>query len=130
MRKWAKEWGQFLGMLVAVAALYGFIRSDMAALEARIGQRFDRIDQRFSGIDQRFDGFEKRFDDRLRGMEERIAGVERRLGERIDRLETKVDRNGEAIAALEGYVRGRLGDPPSGRGGGDEPETNGDVSGA
>lgn len=42
MPEWMKDWGQFIMLLVALGGFYGFIRSEMSALEGRLGDRIDR----------------------------------------------------------------------------------------
>ena len=39
MSDWMKDWGQFIVLLLALGGFYGFIRSDMRAMEARLGAR-------------------------------------------------------------------------------------------
>ena len=41
MSDWMKEWGQFIVLLLALGGFYGFIRSDMRAMEERLGARTD-----------------------------------------------------------------------------------------
>ena len=38
---WMKDWGQFIVLLMALGGFYGFIRSDMSAMESRLGDRID-----------------------------------------------------------------------------------------
>ena len=42
MPEWMKDWGQFIMLLVALGGFYGFIRSEMSAMETRLGDRIDR----------------------------------------------------------------------------------------
>lgn len=95
--EWMKDWGQFIVLLVALGGFYGFIRSDMSAMERRLGDRIDR------------------------NAELIFANAEAisRNAEAISRNAQAISRNAEAIsrvredlAHLEGYVRGRLGDDP------------------
>lgn len=39
MPDWMKDWGQFIVLLLALGGFYGFIRSDMRAMEERLGAR-------------------------------------------------------------------------------------------
>ena len=39
MSDWMKDWGQFIVLLLALGGFYGFIRSDMRAMEERLGTR-------------------------------------------------------------------------------------------
>ena len=41
MSDWMKDWGQFIVLLLALGGFYGFIRSDMRAMEERLGARID-----------------------------------------------------------------------------------------
>ena len=41
MAGWMKDWGQFISLLLALGGFYGFIRSDMRAMEERLGARID-----------------------------------------------------------------------------------------
>ena len=41
MAGWMKDWGQFVSLLLALGGFYGFIRSDMRAMEERLGARID-----------------------------------------------------------------------------------------
>ena len=41
MSEWMKDWGQFITLLLALGGFYGFIRSDMRAMEGRLGARID-----------------------------------------------------------------------------------------
>lgn len=36
MGTWMKEWGQFIILLLALGGFYGFIRGDIARVEARV----------------------------------------------------------------------------------------------
>ena len=87
---WMKDWGQFVVLLLALGGFYGFIRSDMSAMETRLG---DRIDRNAEAITQ------------VRGE---VAQVREGLAEVREGLaEVR-----EHVAHLEGYIRGRLGDDP------------------
>ena len=81
--EWMKDWGQFIVLLVALAGFYGFIRSEMSAMERRLGDRIDRNAEAIAGNAEA-----------IAGNAEAIARVR------------------EDIAHLEGYIRGRLGDDP------------------
>ena len=80
---WMKDWGQFIVLLLALGGFYGFIRSDMSAMESRLGDRIDR-------------------------NAEAIA----RNAEAIAQVREDVAQVREDVAHLEGYIRGRLGDEP------------------
>ncbi|MDE2806517.1 MAG: hypothetical protein OXN18_15350 [Gemmatimonadota bacterium] len=80
---WMKDWGQFIVLLVALGGFYGFIQSDMNAMESRLG---DRIDRNAEPIAQ------------VRGEVAEVRG--------------EVTHLREDVAHLEGYLRGRLGDDP------------------
>ena len=81
MPKWLKEWGQFAALLAALGGFYSFIRSDMGAMEKRLGERIDGVEV-----------------------------LVRENAEDIARVREDIARVREDVAHLEGYVRGRLGD--------------------
>jgi len=81
--EWMKDGGQFIVLLVALGGFYGFIRSDMSAMETRLG---DRIARNAEAIAQ------------VRGEVAQARG--------------DVAQVREDVAHLEGYIRGRLGDDP------------------
>ena len=83
MPEWMKDWGQFIMLLVALGGFYGFIRSDMGALEGRLGDRIDRNAELIS-----------------------------RNADAISEIREDISEIREDIAHLEGYIRGRLGDEP------------------
>ena len=47
--EWMKDWGQFIVLLLALGGLYGFIRSEMSAMERRLGDRIDRNAEAIAG---------------------------------------------------------------------------------
>lgn len=85
MPGWLKEWGQFVILLAALGGFYAFIRSDLSAMENRLGERIDRNA------------------DLISENTKAIGDVR------------------EAIAHLEGYVRGRMGDDLASRTSGEAP---------
>ena len=108
---WMKDWGQFIVLLVALGGFYGFIRSDMRAMEGRLGDRIDRntelIFANADAIAQVREGLAHVREDvaEVRGG---LAEVRQGLAEvRQDIAEVRED-----VAHLEGYIRGRLGDDP------------------
>lgn len=87
---WMKDWGQFIVLLAALGGFYGFIRSDMSAMERRLG---DRIDRNTEAISQ-------------------VRGEVAQVREGLAQVRGEVAQVREDVAHLEGYVRGRLGDEP------------------
>ncbi|MCY4648259.1 MAG: hypothetical protein OXE73_15435 [Gammaproteobacteria bacterium] len=94
---WMKEWGQFIMLLAALGGFYGFIRSEMSAMETRLG---DRIDRNAELIGRNADAIA------------RNAEAISRNAEAIFHNAEAISRVREDIAHLEGYMRGRLGDEP------------------
>ena len=88
--EWMKDWGQFVMLLVALGGFYGFIRSEMSAMENRLGDRVDRNAELIS----------------------RNADAISRNAEAISRVREDLAQVREDVAHLEGYIRGRLGDDP------------------
>ena len=126
----------FLALLVVLVGLFGWQRIDMAALETRLGERFDerfiameaRFDERFIAMEARFDERFTRIDERLdrleagqSGLRERMTRLETRferleagqseLRERMARLETGQSELRERTARIEGTVAGALSRP-------------------
>ena len=94
---WMKDWGQFVMLLLALGGFYGFIRSDMSAMEGRLG---DRIDRNTEAISQ------------VRGEVAQVRGEVAQLREGLAQVREDVAQVREDVAHLEGYIRGRLGDDP------------------
>ena len=46
MKGWMKDWGQFVVLLLALGGFYGFIRSDMLAMEERLEERMQAMEER------------------------------------------------------------------------------------
>ena len=91
----------FFALLVVLVALFGWLRADMAALETRIGERFDeRIVAMETRFDERFIAMETRFDERF----DRLEAGQSELRERTSELR-------ERMARLEGTVAGALSRP-------------------
>jgi len=88
-----KDWGQFIILLMALAGCYGFIRSDMSAIESRLGGRLDRNADAISQVGEEL---------------ALLRGDVALLGGDVDLLRGDVDLLREDVAHLEGYVRGRL----------------------
>ena len=98
---WMKDWGQFIVLLVALGGFYGFIRSDMNAIESRLG---DRIDRNAEAID--------RVRGELAQVREDVAQGLAQVREDVAQVREGLARVREDVAHLEGYIRGRLGDDP------------------
>ena len=94
---WMKDWGQFIMLLVALGGFYGFIRSDMSAMESRLGARIDRnAELIFANAEA------------IARNAEAISRVREDLGQ----VREDLGQVREDVAHLEGYIRGRLGDDP------------------
>ena len=102
--EWMKDWGQFVMLLVALAGFYGFIRSDMSAMESRLG---DRIDRNTELIFANAEAIVRVREDVARVRED-VA----RVREDVAEVREDVAQVREDVAHLEGYMRGRLGDDP------------------
>ena len=100
----------FFALLVVLVALFGWQRADMAALETRLGERFD---ERFIAMETRFDerivAMETRFDERF----ERLEAGQSELRERMARIEAGQGELRERMARIEGTVAGALSQPGS-----------------
>lgn len=94
---WMKDWGQFVVLLLALGGFYGFIRSDMSAMETRLG---DRIDRNAEAITQ------------VRGELAQVRGEVAEVREGLAEVREGLAQVREHVAHLEGYIRGRLGDDP------------------
>ena len=95
--EWMKDWGQFVILLLALGGFYGFIRSDMNAMESRLGDRIDRNAQLIFANAEAI---------------ARNAEAISRNAEAITRVREGLAQVREDVAHLEGYIRGRLGDDP------------------
>ena len=98
---WMKDWGQFIVLLLALGGFYGFIRSDMSAMESRLG---DRIDRNAEAITQVRGELAQVRGDVAQGLAE--------VREEVARVREGLAQVREDVAHLEGYIRGRLGDEP------------------
>jgi hypothetical protein len=58
-------------------------KSDIAGLEARLDQRFEKIDQRFEKIDQRFEKLEQRLEGRFQTLDDRLFEMQGRLNDQF-----------------------------------------------
>ena len=94
---WMKDWGQFIVLLAALGGFYGFIRSDMSAMETRLGDRIDRNAELIFANAEAI---------------ARNAEAISRNAEAITRVREGLAQVREDVAHLEGYIRGRLGDDP------------------
>ena len=95
--EWMKDWGQFIVLLAALGGFYGFIRSDMSAMESRLGARIDRNAELIFANAEAIS---------------RNAEAISKNAEAISRNAEAISRVREDLAHLEGYIRGRLGDDP------------------
>lgn len=101
---WMKDWGQFIVLLAALGGSYGFIRSDMSAMERRLGDRIDRNTEAISQVRGEVA--------QVRGEVAQVRGEVAQLREGLAQVREEVAQVREDVAHLEGYVRGRLGDDP------------------
>ena len=73
-------------------------KHDLAALEQRIGLKFDLVDARFERVDLRFDHIDERLDrmdDRFDRMDDRFGRIDDRfdrMDDRFDRMDARFDR--------------------------------------
>ncbi|MCZ0933815.1 MAG: hypothetical protein OXJ54_01405 [Gemmatimonadetes bacterium] len=98
---WMKDWGQFIVLLMALGGFYGFIRSDMSAMESRLG---DRIDRNAEAISRNTEAIAQ-----VRGE---LAQVREDVAQGLAQVREGLAQVREDVAHLEGYIRGRLGDDP------------------
>ena len=98
----------FITLFFAIAAmnvvLFGWQRTDMAALEARFAALEIRIEERIAAleirIEERFAALETRIETRFAGVEERLVRIEAGQAELRERM-----------ARIEGTVAGALARP-------------------
>lgn len=102
--EWMKDWGQFIVLLVALGGFYGFIRSDMSAMETRLGDRIDRNAELIFANAEAI----SRNAEAIARVREGLAQVREGLAQ----VREGLAQVREDVAHLEGYVRGRLGDGP------------------
>ena len=108
---WMKDWGQFIVLLVALGGFYGFIRSDMSAMESRLGDRIDRNAELIFANAEAI----ARNAEAIAGNAEAIsrnAEAIARVREGLAQVREGLAQIREDVAHLEGYIRGRLGDDP------------------
>ena len=101
---WMKDWGQFIVLLVALGGFYGFIRSDMSAMESRLGDRIDRNAELIFANAEAIAGNAEAIS--------RNAEAIARVREGLAQVRESLAQVREDVAHLEGYIRGRLGDDP------------------
>ena len=108
---WMKDWGQFIVLLMALGGFYGFIRSDMSAMETRLG---DRIDRNAEAISRNAEAIAQVRGEvaEVRGEVAEVRGEVAHLREGLTQVREGLAQVREDVAHLEGYVRGRLGDDP------------------
>jgi regulator of protease activity HflC (stomatin/prohibitin superfamily) len=99
-----RDWGQFIVLLAALGGFYGFIRSDMSAMERRLGARIDRNAELIFANGEALS--------RNAEAISRNAEAISRNAEGIARSAEAISRVREDLAHLEGYIRGRLGGDP------------------
>ena len=124
------------GLMTVLGTILAFmlraLRSEIGAVESRLGERFDRVDARFkkfeTAVDARFDRVDARFEkfetavdarsekqgtdigseirqlrESVTGNKETLARIETTLAAQGRQLERMADQ-GERIAALEGAI--------------------------
>lgn len=102
--EWMKDWGQFIMLLVALGGFYGFIRSEMSAMEGRLG---DRIDRNAELIFANAEAISRNAEAISRNAEAIF-----RVREDLAQVREGLAQVREDVAHLEGYIRGRPGDDP------------------
>lgn len=80
-----------VGIVGAIATIFGGMYVMLQRLETRITARFEQVDARFSQVDARFDKIEKRSDARFDRVDEELREM------RGDIIDLKV-----AVARIEG----------------------------
>jgi X-X-X-Leu-X-X-Gly heptad repeat protein len=108
---WMKDWGQFVMLLLALGGFYGFIRSDMSAMEGRLGDRIDRNTEAISQVRGEVAQVRGEATQLREGLAQVRGGVTQ-LREGLAQVREEVAQVREDVAHLEGYIRGRLGDDP------------------
>jgi len=98
---WMKDWGQFIVLLLALGGFYGFIRSDMNAMESRLGDRIDRSAEAITQVRGEL----------AQGLAQ-VRGEVAEVREGLAEVREGLAQVREDVAHLEGYIRGRLGDEP------------------
>ena len=101
---WMKDWGQFIVLLVALGGFYGFIRSDMSAMESRLGDRIDRNAEAITQVRGELA--------QVRGEVAEVRGEVAEVREGLAEVREGLAQVREHVAHLEGYIRGRLGEEP------------------
>ena len=106
------------GLMTVLGTILAFmlraLRSEIGAVESRLGERFDRVDARFkkfeTAVDARFEkqgtdiGSEiRQLRESVTGNKESLARIETTLAAQGRQLERMADQ-GERIAALEGAI--------------------------
>lgn len=85
--------GLFVAVAVLMVALFGWLRSDIAAMGARLDERMARIEERVTRIEER-----------IARLEERMVRVEQRIAQ----LESGQNALTERVARIEGRIEGVL----------------------
>lgn len=92
--------GLFVAVAVLMVALFGWLRSDMAAMGARLEDRMALLDGRMARLEDRM----TRFEERVTRIEDRMVRIE----DRIARLEAGQNALTERVARIEGRIEGVL----------------------
>lgn len=92
--------GLFVAVAVLMVALFGWLRSDVAAMGARLEERIVLLEERMT----RLEGRMTRLEERMTRLEERMVRIE----ERIVRLEAGQNALTERVARIEGRIEGVL----------------------
>ena len=106
----------FLALVVVLVALFGWQRTDMSALETRIGERLVAMEARFDERFTRIEAGQGELRERMTRLEtrfERLEAGQSELRERMARLETGQSELRERTARIEGTVAGALSRPGS-----------------
>ena len=100
-------------LLAVGAGLAGIIlagqramRTEIGAVETRLGKRIDAVPGEVKEVETRLRGEMKDVETRLRGE---INAVENRLGKRIDGLDSRVGGMDQRLTLLEGALSGLFG---------------------
>ena len=92
--------GLFVAVAVLMVALFGWLRSDITEMGARLEERMVLLEERMARLEERM----TRIEERIVRLEERMVRVE----ERIAQLESGQNALTERVARIEGRIEGVL----------------------
>ncbi len=97
------------GLMTVLGTILAFmlraLRSEIGAVESRLGERFDRVDARFekfeTAVDARFDRVDARFEKFETAVDARSEKQGTDIGSEIRQLRESVTGNKESLARIE-----------------------------